>query len=1028
MCAPGGGAGVADASAIMVAPAGRLWTPEGDDMVRRAFRGDGAADTPEPWTVERCARALERTVNAIRLRWTLKLENTEYATPSKGRYAGPVPDVAVAGRSTLGAQVAALGVGSEVLRERPVRRAARPREGALAEGSQGAAKRSRGAAYGGADGFTGVKRLGAGAAAAAGGGAEWEARITIKGELTSLGGYPDERSAAAAFDHATLWRVAMTPGARPPKLNLPDELSPEDAKLLAGGDMSKEDLMQHLADVFGRVDIERRARGAHRRVGRWYPDEKHAPRGLPEAPTFRPTVEEFADPVSFIMRVRSVAAPYGMARIVPPKGWAPPIALQEAIDNDAWWFPTKVQDASLLQERLPSRVAADMEAKRLQRLARAFKGHGSMSAPRPGSRRAHVIETGEVGCAKCRMAPAGCVTCRGWLAAAKEAQRRQEEASAPAAAGEGDTDKSKVDAEGKVEEREAGDAPMASAEEFRFGWGKGPTYTYNQYLEYATSFKKEYFGGEKPTLEQIEDEFWRIVEAPTEPVEVHYGNDLLTSDYGSAFPLHEDHIGWCGHNKKLAKAKPRWQGAVPYSEMPWNVMNIARWPTSVLRNIKDNVSGVVVPWLYMGSLFSAFCWHVEDQGLYSINYHHKGEPKVWYGIPEDMAHRFEEVVYNSVPALFEDEPSLMHQIVTMVSPNKLRAAGIPICRAVQEEGNFIITMPGAYHGGFNSGFNMAEAVNFGPPDWLPWGAGCLKGYYANHSKACVISHDEVVLSLAEQHAMRFAKASQGKGTRGAKASSGRGHPDESAWIAEAMAARLREEEEARAVVARAGVVCQERAMEGELHEKDCEECAADLYHSAVVWEEWVETEAGDNKQPQAQQQQRQQQQQEEEEEEDGGAKVERFDGEEQGHHTQQAHTSTPTHEWRRHYFSCEHAPLACAAYAACAAAPEHKRAPRLLYRRTLEDLRSIAAGARAAACFDAERRTGVAPGSERLVGYPSGHQCAPGPLLGFAFDQLEEGAFPVAERAELAVASPCASALDSDVDSAGADVVTQAQS
>ena len=36
-----------------------------------------------------------------------------------------------------------------------------------------------------------------------------------------------------------------------------------------------------------------------------------------------------------------------------------------------------------------------------------------------------------------------------------------------------------------------------------------------------------------------------------------------------------------------------------------------------------------VPWMYCGQLFAAFCWHVEDHYLYSINYMHHGAPKTW---------------------------------------------------------------------------------------------------------------------------------------------------------------------------------------------------------------------------------------------------------------------------------------------------------------------------------------------------------------------------------------------------------------
>ncbi|KAJ1941492.1 hypothetical protein GGF37_003529, partial [Kickxella alabastrina] len=49
--------------------------------------------------------------------------------------------------------------------------------------------------------------------------------------------------------------------------------------------------------------------------------------GLPEAPTFYPTAEEFADPLAYIQSIRPLAEKSGLCKIVPPEGWSPPFSL-----------------------------------------------------------------------------------------------------------------------------------------------------------------------------------------------------------------------------------------------------------------------------------------------------------------------------------------------------------------------------------------------------------------------------------------------------------------------------------------------------------------------------------------------------------------------------------------------------------------------------------------------------------------------------------------------------------------------------
>uniref|UniRef100_A0A0P5I956 [histone H3]-trimethyl-L-lysine(4) demethylase n=1 Tax=Daphnia magna TaxID=35525 RepID=A0A0P5I956_9CRUS len=260
-------------------------------------------------------------------------------------------------------------------------------------------------------------------------------------------------------------------------------------------------------------------------------------------------------------------------------------------------------------------------------------------------------------------------------------------------------------------------------------------YTLQTFGEMADQFKADYFNmpGHLVPTSVVEKEFWRIVSSIDEDVVVEYGADLHSMDHGSGFPtLNSRHL---------------LSGDEEYATSGWNLNNLPNVEGSVLCYINADISGMKVPWMYVGMCFSAFCWHNEDHWSYSINYLHWGEHKTWYGVPGDGAVRFEEAMSSAAPELFKSQPDLLHQLVTIMNPNILMDAGVPIYRTDQAAGEFVITFPRAYHAGFNQGYNFAEAVNFTPSDWLDKGRDCVENYSQLH-RFCVFSHDELVCKIA----------------------------------------------------------------------------------------------------------------------------------------------------------------------------------------------------------------------------------------------------------------------------------------
>ncbi|XP_054811228.1 putative lysine-specific demethylase JMJ16 [Prosopis cineraria] len=412
-------------------------------------------------------------------------------------------------------------------------------------------------------------------------------------------------------------------------------------------------------------------------IARWRPEDACRPT-LEDAPVFNPTEEEFQDTMKYIASICSRAEPYGICRIVPPSSWKPPCPLKGKTIWEGSKFATRVQRIDKLQNRgsmrKMSRIHFNTRRKR-KRCPRMGLDNGSNRGPNAGF---------------CEI-------------------------------------------------------------ERPFGFEPGPEFTLETFQRYADEFKARYFrknesisnmGGNttmskgwEPSVENIEGEYWRMVERPTEEIEVLYGADLETGVFGSGFPRKLGEIGS--------------DSGKEYIKCGWNLNNFARLPGSLLSYESSDISGVLVPWLYIGMCFSSFCWHVEDHHLYSLNYMHWGAPKMWYGVPGKDACKLEDAMRKRLPDLFKEQPDLLHKLVTQLSPSILKSEGVPVYRCVQNPGEFVLTFPRAYHSGFNCGFNCAEAVNVAPVDWLPHGQIAIE-LYREQGRKTSISHDKLLLGAARE--------------------------------------------------------------------------------------------------------------------------------------------------------------------------------------------------------------------------------------------------------------------------------------
>ncbi|CAH9137395.1 unnamed protein product [Cuscuta epithymum] len=544
---------------------------------------------------------------------------------------------------------------------------------------------------------------------------------------------------------------------------------------------------------------------------------------IPPAPVYYPTEEDFRNPLEYIYKIKGEAEKYGICKVVPPKSWKPPFAL----DLNSFTFPTKTQAIHQLQARCAScdpktfeieyirfleehcgrsvkkRVlfeGAELDFCKLFNAVKRYGGYDKVAKDKKwGEVYRFVRSSGKITeCAKhvlsqlylehlydyeeyCgKLNKVSNKSCKRKAHHCRKSVLQSETSGLKRR--RNNTNGERHDEVEKVEEEEFdqiceqcksgthGEVMLLcdrcnkgwhiyclspplkhvppgnwycleclNSEKDSFGFVPSKDYTLEAFRRVDDRAKRKWFGSPASVSRvQLEKKFWEIVEGFVGEVEVLYGNDLDTSVYGSGFPRLTD--------QRLATVGSEiWD---EYCVSPWNLNNLPKLRGSMLQAVHQNIAGVMVPWLYIGMLFSSFCWHFEDHCFYSMNYHHWGDPKCWYSVPGSEVCAFEKVMRNSLPDLFDAQPDLLFQLITMLNPRVLQENGVPVYSVLQEPGNFIITFPRSYHAGFNFGLNCAEAVNFAPADWLPHG-GFGAELYQLYRKAAVLSHEELLCVVAK---------------------------------------------------------------------------------------------------------------------------------------------------------------------------------------------------------------------------------------------------------------------------------------
>ena len=432
-----------------------------------------------------------------------------------------------------------------------------------------------------------------------------------------------------------------------------------------------------------------------------------------EAPTFRPSEDEFKDPLKYIQKIRGYAEQFGMCRIIPPSSFKPECNVDDDMRFTAYnQYINRMMSRSGQNSKETAAIKKYLETQNcdtrnhplvgglevdLPALYHAVQSFGGLSEVIQKKKWTKIADYMRVARGTNINAAANKLddVYVKWLlpydtlsnVEREELIRLIEEEWAEKAEKSRVKEETGSDVEDNDDEEEDEDEDQEAVV-------KGKSTSLTQFYRVAKNLMSSIFRSEDPPHHIVEDEYWKIVSDKDVHLQVCQGS-IDTGNEGYGFPIRNSQ----------------------FSSHPWNLKQLTNNPRSVLRAM-GKVMGVTQPTLHVGMLFTTGCWYRDPHGLPWVEFLHTGAPKIWYGIPDDHSLAFYTAMKQLVPSFCKNRKIWLPSDTTMVSPSYLVKHGVSVCRAVQQPGQFVVVFPRSYTSSICTGYNVSESVYYAPNQWL----------------------------------------------------------------------------------------------------------------------------------------------------------------------------------------------------------------------------------------------------------------------------------------------------------------------